>query len=62
MQPLKDFWNRNLILLGIVLGVLCLGAAFLRQGLVATVLGLLSGTAFMMHAKPEHVEDEAEEA
>ena len=52
MDGFKAFWNGNTMMIGIALAVLAVGAAFLRQGTVATVLGMLSGTAFMWIARP----------
>jgi uncharacterized membrane protein len=54
MDGLKAFWNTNTLLIGIVTAVLAVGAAFLELGNVATILGMLSGMAFMWIAKPEH--------
>ena len=52
MDGFKAFWDGNTMMIGIALAVLAVGAAFLHQGTIAAILGMLSGMAFMWIAKP----------
>jgi hypothetical protein len=52
MEAFGRFWNANAWLIGIVCLLLAIGAALMRLGLPAVVLGLVSGTAFMWIGRP----------
>jgi hypothetical protein len=62
MEGFGRFWNANTMLIGVLGALLGLGAAFLGQGVIAAICGLISGTAFMWIGRPIHedtVDDEA---
>ena len=60
MDGLKAYVTQNALMVGAVLAALALVAAFLRVGLLAVVLGMLSGMALMWHSRPRHAETTAD--
>lgn len=61
MEAFGRFWTANSLMIGIVCTVLAIGAGVMKMGQVATVLGLIGGTAFMWIGRNPHVEDSEEE-
>jgi hypothetical protein len=63
MAAFTNFWNANTLMIGIVCSVLAVAiAAVLHMGTLATVVGLIAGTAFMWLGKPDAPSESEEEA
>jgi len=62
MDSFKAFWEGNTLMIAIGFAVLAAVVAWLGQGTVATLLGMVSGTAFMWLARPEYLPDTDDEA
>lgn len=61
MEAFGKFWQANAMMIGIVCTLLALGAAVMRFGQVATVLGLIGGIGFMWVGRNAHAPEPDEE-
>ncbi len=63
MEAFGKLWDANAMLIGIVFSLLAIAVAVaLRNGTVASVLGLIGGMGFMWVGKPVHAEAAGDEA